>query len=336
VKAVTLRDASSVEVRPIEASDRDLLEEGFERLSPQSRYRRFFSPVTHLSKRQLDYLTQVDHHDHEALVAIDPDSGGLAGVARFVRTHPGVAEPAIVVADDWQARGLGSQLLDALADRAREEGVDCFVAPVLSENRGAIALFERLGQGEVSVRHDGIEVELTIPLGVEEGATRSLRQVLHEVAAGTARPALTFWQRIITSSDPPKRTRNVIVVGVPSADGVEPVADAAAAVGGALGAELHVVAARRFLLDDREELAERTRRLAERLEGVGLSVATEELRGDLAATLIREAVRTGARLIVVDGTEPHASAPLLGSTWDHVTHHAPCAVLVARPPRART
>jgi hypothetical protein len=46
--------------------------------------------------------------------------------------------------------------------------------------------------------------------------------------------------------------------------------------------------------------------------------------------LIREAVRTGARLIVVDGTEPQASAPLLGSTWDHVTHHAPCAVLIAR------
>jgi GNAT superfamily N-acetyltransferase/nucleotide-binding universal stress UspA family protein len=315
-------------MRPIEASDRDLLEEGFERLSPQSRYRRFFSPVTRLSKRQLDYLTQVDHHDHEALVALA--DGELAGVARFVRTRPGVAEPAIVVADDWQGRGLGSQLLDALANRAREEGVDCFVAPILSENRGAIALFERLGEGEATVRRDGIEVELTIPLGVEEGATPSLRQLLHEVAAGTARPALTFWQRITTSSRPPKRTRNVIVVGVPAAEGVEPVAAAAASVASALGAELHVVAVRRFLLDDREELTARVRALTQRFEDVGLSVSAEELRGDLAATLIREAVRTGARLIVVDGTEEHASAPLLGSTWDHVTHHAPCAVLVAR------
>jgi GNAT superfamily N-acetyltransferase len=325
-----LRDGSSVALRPIEAADRELLEEGFERLSPQSRYRRFFSPVAHLSKRQLDYLTDVDHHDHEALVAVDPASGGLVGVARFVRTEPGIAEPAIVVSDDWQGRGLGAQLLDALADRAREEGVECFVAPILAENRGAISLFERLAGGEATVRHDGIEVELTIPLGTEEGATPSLRKLLHEVAAGTARPALTFWQRITTSSHPPKRTRNVVVVGVPRSDGMEPVAAAAASMASALGAELEVVAVRRFLLDDREELDGRAHELVERLRGSGVSVSLEERRGDLAATLIREAVRSAARMIVVDGTEPHASAPLLGSTWDHITHHAPCAVLVAR------
>jgi GNAT superfamily N-acetyltransferase len=317
-------------LRPIDASDRELLEQGFERLSPQSRYRRFFSPVAHLSKRQLDYLTDVDHHDHEALVAVDPDTGGLVGVARYVRTEPGIAEPAIVVSDDWQGRGLGALLLDALADRAREEGVESFVAPILAENRGAIRLFERLAEGEATMRHDGIEVELTIPLGTEAGATPSLRRLLHEVAAGTARPALTFWQRITTSSEPRKRTRNVVVVGVPRAEGIEAVAAAAATVASALGAELELVAVRRFLLDDREELDARTQALAERLRAGGVSVSIEERRGDLAATLIREAVRSGARMIVVDGTEPHASAPLLGSSWDHVTHHAPCAVLVAR------
>jgi nucleotide-binding universal stress UspA family protein len=119
-------------------------------------------------------------------------------------------------------------------------------------------------------------------------------------------------------------------VGVPAADAIETVAAAAASVAGPLGAELRVVAVRRFLLDDRDELAERTRALVERLDADGLTVSTDERRGDLAAMLIREAVRTGARLIVVDGTEPQASAPLLGSTWDHVTHHAPCAVLIAR------
>lgn len=325
-----LRDGSSVALRPIDATDRELLEKGFERLSPQSRYRRFFSPVAHLSKRQLDYLTQVDHHDHEALVAVDPGSGGIVGVARYVRTRPGVAEPAIVVSDDWQGRGLGAQLLDALADRAREEGVESFVAPILAENRGAIRLFERLSGGDATLRRDGTEVELTIPLGTEAGATPSLRQLLHEVAAGTARPALTFWQRITTSSSPPKRTRNVVVVGVPRPEGMGPVAKEAASVASALGAELQVVAVRRFLLDDAEELAARTRELAERLRSSGASVSVEERRGDLAATLIREAVRSGARMIVVDGTEPNASAPLLGSTWDHVTHHAPCAVLIAR------
>jgi nucleotide-binding universal stress UspA family protein len=153
---------------------------------------------------------------------------------------------------------------------------------------------------------------------------------LHEVAAGSARPALTFWQRVTTSSQPPATTRNVVVVGVPRADGIATVASATAAVAAAIGASVQVVAVRRFLLDDRDELAARARTLTERLRAVGLSVETHERRGDLAASLIREAVRSGARLIVVDGTEPYASAPLLGSTWDHVTHHAPCAVLVAR------
>ena len=57
-----------------------------------------------------------------------------------------MAEPAIVVADDWQGRGLASHLLDALVDRAREEGVERFVAPVLADNTAAIRLLERLGE----------------------------------------------------------------------------------------------------------------------------------------------------------------------------------------------
>jgi GNAT superfamily N-acetyltransferase len=309
-------------------ADRRLIAEGFERLSPESRYRRFFSPVTRLSERQLDYLTDVDHHDHEALLAIAEDTREGVAVARYVRTRPGVAEPAIVVSDDWQGRGLASQLLDILADRARQEGIDCFVAPILAENRGAIALFERLG--DATVRHDGIEVELTIPLGTQPGATPSLRQLLRDVATGTARPALTFWQRITTSNAPPAKTHNAIVVGLPAAGPVERLTEVAAAIAAALGAELQIVAARRFLLDDAADLDARLRRVEERLRADGLEVTTHSRRGDLAASIISEAVRCGARLIVVDGTEPHGSTPLVGSVWDHVSHHAPCTVLVAR------
>jgi RimJ/RimL family protein N-acetyltransferase len=307
-----------------------LLTEGFDRLSPESRYRRFFTPVTRLSERQLDYLTDVDHRDHEALVAVALESGNAVGVARYVRTRPGVAEPAIVVADDWQGRGLASQLLDLLADRARAEGVECFVAPVLSENRAAIALFERLGGA--TVRHDGIEVEVTVPLAPEdEGATPSLRELLHAVAAGSVRPALTFWQRITTSDAPPAQVRNAVVMAVPRAGvGFDRVIEVAGDVAEAFGAEVQAVAAQRFLLEDAADLEERLERASKRLESRGLSVATHLRRGDLAASVIREAVRCSARMIVVDGSEPHASAPLVGSTWDHVSHHAPCAVLIAR------
>jgi hypothetical protein len=69
-------------IRPIAATDRDALAESFERLSPESRYLRFFSAISQLSSAQLDYLTDVDHHDHEALVAVDDATGDIVGVAR--------------------------------------------------------------------------------------------------------------------------------------------------------------------------------------------------------------------------------------------------------------
>ena len=133
-------------IRPIEPEDREALAEGFERLSPESRYRRFFAPVAHLSERDLDLLTRVDHHDHEALVALVPATGEGIGVARYVRTGADVAEPAIVVLDDWQGRGVGTRLLDALVERARDEGVRRFEALVLAYNAEAIHLLSSLGE----------------------------------------------------------------------------------------------------------------------------------------------------------------------------------------------
>src|SRR5215218_4614883 len=125
----TLRDGSRIALRPIEPPDRELIAGGFEPVSPESRYRRFFGPKPVLSERDLDYLTRVDHHDHEALVASDAGTGRGIGVARYVRVAPEVAEPAVVVADDWQGRGVAGLLLDRLAERAREEGIQRFHAP---------------------------------------------------------------------------------------------------------------------------------------------------------------------------------------------------------------
>src|ERR1035441_3046772 len=113
-----LRDGSRVVIRQIETDDRAGVVKGSPLLKPESRYRRFFGPVTQLSERDLDYLTCVDHHDHEALVAVDAETGEGVGVARYVRTGPDVAEPAIVVVDDWQGRGAGSRLLAARGERA--------------------------------------------------------------------------------------------------------------------------------------------------------------------------------------------------------------------------
>ena len=98
---VVVRDGTRVLIRPVEPGDAPLLERGFAQLGALSRYRRFLAPVDHLDRDQIAYLTQVDHRDHEAIVAIDPTSGEGIGVARYVRDagDPAQAEVAIVITD---------------------------------------------------------------------------------------------------------------------------------------------------------------------------------------------------------------------------------------------
>jgi GNAT superfamily N-acetyltransferase len=116
---VRLADGSLMTIRPVAPGDKSLIAAAFAELSEESRYRRFFTPLRELDAGQLAFLTELDHHDHEALLAIDGRSGSCAGVARFVRVADEVAEPAVVVADRWQGLGLATALLAQLAERAR-------------------------------------------------------------------------------------------------------------------------------------------------------------------------------------------------------------------------
>ncbi len=163
---VALRDGSRVEIRALSAADQAGLASGFERLSERSRYRRFLSPIPQLTPKQLAYFTDVDHHDHEALVAIEPASRYGLGVARYVRSrdYPDEAEFAVAVADDWQGRGLGTALLRQLAARAREEGITWFTGLVLGENRAMLHMLGALGDVEQRVGESGtVEVRLHVP-----------------------------------------------------------------------------------------------------------------------------------------------------------------------------
>jgi GNAT superfamily N-acetyltransferase len=181
------RDRAELAIRPIGPDDKQLLAEGFERLSPQSRYRRFFRPLDRLSERDLSYLTEIDHFDHEALVAIDPQSGDLVGVARYVRgAEPQLAEVSVVVGDPWQRRGVATALLERLVERAREAQITHFVALVLDENVEAIRLFEQRVPGHARPRRSASgHLELLIELpeaGRLQGST--LARVLRAVARG--------------------------------------------------------------------------------------------------------------------------------------------------------
>jgi acetyltransferase len=164
--AVLSRDGARLVIRPIRASDRSRLAAHFRHLSAPSRYRRFLNAKQQLTAEELTDLTVIDHHDQEALVALD-DGGELVGVARYFRLRDrlGVAEVAVAVADHWQHRGVGLTLLTRLAGRAAEDGIDTFVASCLADNREMIALFHDVG---VSVKRTGrgagvVELEISLP-----------------------------------------------------------------------------------------------------------------------------------------------------------------------------
>ena len=177
---VPLRDGSVVVIRAIQPEDARLLAEGFARLSPESRQLRFLTGKPSLTPAEVHYFTDIDHHNHEALGAVDPGKNLGLGVARFVRDteDPDVAEVAVTVTDAWQRKGLATELLSRLADRARQEGIHHFTALTADDNEAVDALIHR-GVTDVRVkrREPGtVEYEITLPLrGLGDGLKALLR-----------------------------------------------------------------------------------------------------------------------------------------------------------------
>ncbi len=128
-------------------------------------YKRFMTPLPRLSSTQLAYLLEVDHRDHEALLAIDEDGGEAVAVARFVRLEdsPSAAEIAVLVIDDWQGVGLAKAVCWLLAERARRLGIGRFEAMMLSENGAMKRVLESLGEIRL-VSREGATVTFTVSL----------------------------------------------------------------------------------------------------------------------------------------------------------------------------
>jgi RimJ/RimL family protein N-acetyltransferase len=187
VSQTSAPDIERLVIRPIAPDDKQRLAEGFERLSERSRYRRFLSPHPRLSEGELRYLTEVDHHDHEALVALDPATGEGVGVARYVRSEsdPTAAELAVTVSDDWQGRGVGGRLVAALAERAHKNGIHRFTALMLAENERMLSLLHELGDvRELQAEQGTVELAVELP---ESGLDR-LRGLLRAIARGDLTP----------------------------------------------------------------------------------------------------------------------------------------------------
>jgi RimJ/RimL family protein N-acetyltransferase len=175
---VALRDGSEIAIRPIRKGDKKRLLDGFEHMSPESRQQRFLVPMPRLGPRLVRYFTEIDHHDHEALVALGWESGEPIGVARFVRSEEDTkaAEVAVAIVDHWQRRGVATELLKRLAVRALEEGIGYFTATCLADNREVLELFESFGTTQILPSDSGlVEAKIDLPAEEEVGIRAALR-----------------------------------------------------------------------------------------------------------------------------------------------------------------
>src|SRR3954449_8674714 len=134
----------TVTMRPVRPADRTLFYRLWERLSPETVYRRFHAPVRALPDESVCRLVTVDHDLREALVAVV--GGEVVGVARYDRPldDPSTAEVAVVVEDAWQGVGLGRQLITEVTDLAARRGVRRLTATVQPDNAPVLGLVRRL------------------------------------------------------------------------------------------------------------------------------------------------------------------------------------------------
>jgi acyl-CoA synthetase (NDP forming)/GNAT superfamily N-acetyltransferase len=173
---VLLRDGLTAHIRPIRPDDADLLVDFYSRVSDQSKYYRFFSPMPQLSERDVSRFTHVDHVLRVAFVMLL--SGRMIALGSYEGTPsdgaPGsfpaeVAEVAFLVEDAQQGRGIGQLLLEHLAQAGRERGIERFVAEVLPDNHRMIQTFRDAGYRLVSGYEDGV-ISLEFPIEPTETA----------------------------------------------------------------------------------------------------------------------------------------------------------------------
>jgi acyl-CoA synthetase (NDP forming)/GNAT superfamily N-acetyltransferase len=179
---VLLRDGRTAHIRPVRADDKELLVEFYARVSDESKYYRFFSPMPVLSEKDVHRFTEVDYVDRVAFVLTL--RGRMIAIGRYDVVKPGEAEVAFLVEDAYQGRGIAQLLLEHLAQAARERGIHQFVAEVLPDNTRMIQTFRDAGYKVASGYGDGV-ITLEFPIEVTDTAIGVLAAREHEAEAAS-------------------------------------------------------------------------------------------------------------------------------------------------------
>ncbi|NNG19335.1 GNAT family N-acetyltransferase [Naumannella sp. ID2617S] len=185
---VLLADGSTAHLRPIRPSDEQLLVEFYARVSPESKYLRFFAPYPVLSEKDVVRFTHVDYRDRVALILTVGDR--MVAVGRYDRLDNGTdAEVAFLVEDSQQGKGVGQLLLEHLAEAARERDIVRFVAEVLPQNRRMVQVFADAGYTVHREFEDGMIV-VEFPISPTEQSREVMLRREHRAEATSVRRLL--------------------------------------------------------------------------------------------------------------------------------------------------
>src|SRR4249919_956128 len=186
---VILRDGSTLRLRPPSSSDAEALLSFFQGLSDDSLYLRFHGHPSldlHLVEPSLD----PDWAERGAFIGAVAEDGAerIVAVADYVRLRdPAAAEVAFAVADAYQGRGVGTRLLEQLAARAAQQGIERFVAEVMSANTRMMRVFEDAGF-EVTRTLEGGETEVRFPIAPTEAFAERVAERDHVAVVASLRP----------------------------------------------------------------------------------------------------------------------------------------------------
>lgn len=183
---VTMRDGSVLYLRPVLPGDNERVVHGPVQFSSETLYRRFQSTRTP-TRALMTYLFEVDYVDHFVWVMTDGPDGPVVADARFVRDEadPTEAEVAFIVGDDYQGRGVGGFLMDAVSVAARSDGVRRFTARVLADNLAMRAILDRHGarwhRDDLGVVTTVVDVPTLRELSLPQELYREIRSTAKQV-----------------------------------------------------------------------------------------------------------------------------------------------------------
>jgi len=135
-------------LRPVKISDEDLIKDFFYALSDQSLYRRFLSQRKDMPHERLQEFVVIDYSKEMVILAVLPkdEQELIVGIGQYSILEPSnTAEVAFAVRDEYQNKGIGTELLRYLANLAKRQGLEGLYAEVLLENKPMLRVFEKMG-----------------------------------------------------------------------------------------------------------------------------------------------------------------------------------------------